>query len=58
MNEYITQPYTKGKVKRGMFFWSPMGDSPLGNWSPQGYQFVAKISWVMLIPILSLPMCT
>eukprot|EP00972_Heterocapsa_arctica_P030275 4458636-Heterocapsa_arctica.AAC.1 len=45
----------KGKVKRGMGFWSPIGDSPLGNWLPKGHQSVTKSSLVMLIPLLALP---
>ena len=40
-----------------MDFWSPIGDSPFGNWLPKGHQLVTQSSLVMLISLLTLPFC-
>ena len=45
-------PTLDGNLKRGMDFWSPIGDSPIGNWLQEGHRLVTKNSLVMLILLL------
>ena len=53
----LFSPTQKGKLKRGMFFWSPISDPPSGSWFPRGHQSVTKSSLAMLIALFSLPLC-
>ena len=34
-----------GSTARGMGFGSPIGDSPFGNWSPEGHQPVTEMQF-------------
>ena len=47
--------FISGEVKRGMGFWSPIGDSPLGSLLPKAYESVTRSSLAMPVPLLALP---
>ena len=54
---YIIRPTLEGKLKRGVGFWSPIGDSNFWYRLQKGHHLVARSRLVMLIPFLSLPFC-